>query len=289
MTSHLSVHRRPGGGRPIAFLHGVASRGSLDWPDAETAEIAGDRPVIVVDLPAHGESPARGVVPTSGVIDALAAAVGDEEIDLVGCSLGGRLARDLAGVDDEMPAGIDGLAAAIPGSRAQRVPSDHLGALHSAELRTATPSCTPRSCTRPDSRVAWPRRSRSRESPTARSSSRTTRRRRHPKATPEGDYDLVFATHVIHRFDAEQNAQIFRSLRAAAAAGATLTVLDFFLDDDAEQRGLDALHAGEYLVIDGTVVFPEAQVRGWLTDAGWDVREKVELPGSPRVLIATAV
>lgn len=107
--------------------------------------------------------------------------------------------------------------------------------------------------------------------------------------TPGGEYDLIFANHVIHRFGAEENAQIFRNLRASAAPGATLTVLDFFLDEDAEQRGIDALHAGEYLVIDGTVVYPETEVRGWLTDAGWQVREKVELPGSPRVLIAAAV
>lgn len=108
-------------------------------------------------------------------------------------------------------------------------------------------------------------------------------------ATPEGEYDVVFANHVIHRFSAEENAQIFRNLRAAAVDGATLTVLDFFLDEDAEQRALDAVHAGEYLVIDGTVVYPESQVRGWLTDAGWAVQEKVALPGSPRVLVATAV
>lgn len=108
-------------------------------------------------------------------------------------------------------------------------------------------------------------------------------------AAPEGAYDAIFANHVIHRFGAEENARIFRNLRAAAAPGATLTVLDFFLDDDPAQREIDALHAGEYLVIDGTVVYPEAQVRGWLSDAGWAVRDKVALPGSPRVLVATAV
>ncbi|MDQ4214562.1 methyltransferase family protein [Microbacterium sp. ASV81] len=106
---------------------------------------------------------------------------------------------------------------------------------------------------------------------------------------PEGSYDLVLANHVIHRFSAEENAQIFRRLRAAAAPGATLTVLDFFLDGDADQRRIDALHAGEYLVIDGTIVHPEAEVRGWLADAGWDVRERIDLPASPRVLVATAV
>ncbi|MFT3798339.1 methyltransferase dimerization domain-containing protein [Microbacterium sp.] len=108
-------------------------------------------------------------------------------------------------------------------------------------------------------------------------------------AEPAGAYDAVFANHVIHRFSADENRQIFRRLRAAAVPGATLTVLDFFLDDDAEQRALDAVHAGEYLVIDGTVVYPEAEVRSWLAEAGWDVRDKVALPGSPRVLVATAV
>jgi cyclopropane fatty-acyl-phospholipid synthase-like methyltransferase len=105
---------------------------------------------------------------------------------------------------------------------------------------------------------------------------------------PQGAYDAVLANHVIHRFSAEENAQIFRNLRAAAVPGATLTVLDFFLDDDAlSARSMPC--AGEYLVIDGTIVYPEAQVRGWLEDAGWDVREKIALPASPRVLIATAV
>ncbi len=106
---------------------------------------------------------------------------------------------------------------------------------------------------------------------------------------PEGAYDAVFANHVIHRFSPEENRAIFANLRAAAVPGATLTVLDFYLDDDAEQRAIDALHAGEYLVIDGTVVYPEADVRAWLADTGWSVRDKIALPGSPRVLVATAV
>ncbi|MFD4960687.1 methyltransferase dimerization domain-containing protein [Microbacterium sp. NPDC058389] len=108
-------------------------------------------------------------------------------------------------------------------------------------------------------------------------------------AAPEGAYDAVFMNHVIHRFSADENRAILQRLRAAAVPGATLTLLDFFLDDDAQQRALDAVHAGEYLVIDGTVVYPESEVRAWLAEAGWQVREKVVLPASPRVLVATAV
>ncbi|EOD69174.1 methyltransferase family protein [Amycolatopsis vancoresmycina] len=108
-------------------------------------------------------------------------------------------------------------------------------------------------------------------------------------AAPGGDHDIVLLNHVVHRFAAEQNRAIVANARAAAAPGATLLLLDFFLDDDERQRPIDALHAGEYFVIDGTVVYPEAEVRGWLTEAGWRVREVLALPGSPRVLVAEAI
>ncbi len=94
--------------------------------------------------------------------------------------------------------------------------------------------------------------------------------------------------HVIHRFTAEQNRVILANARAAARAGATLLLLDFLLDDDERQRPIDALHAGEYLVIDGTVVYPESEVTAWLTAAGWRQREVLALPGSP-VIVAEAV
>ncbi|MGW2545481.1 methyltransferase [Kitasatospora sp. NPDC001574] len=103
-----------------------------------------------------------------------------------------------------------------------------------------------------------------------------------------GGFDLVLLEHVAHRFDAEQNRAIVRRARAAAAEGAKLVLLDFFLDSDEQQRGIDALHAGEYLVIDGTIVYPEDEVRGWLREAGWEPVETRALPGSPRILIAEA-
>lgn len=107
--------------------------------------------------------------------------------------------------------------------------------------------------------------------------------------TPGGEHDLVLLNHVIHRFDDAQNRQIIRNARAAAADGATLVLLDFFLDDDPQQRAIDAVHAGEYYNIDGTIVYPEATVRGWLEDAGWRPERTVALSGSPRVLVGTAV
>jgi hypothetical protein len=76
--------------------------------------------------------------------------------------------------------------------------------------------------------------------------------------------------------------------RKSAEPGARLILLDFFLDNDPQQRALDALHAGEYLVIDGTIVYPEEEVNDWLVQAGWAPLEKLELPGCPRIIVAEA-
>ncbi|MBW4718471.1 methyltransferase [Saccharothrix obliqua] len=108
-------------------------------------------------------------------------------------------------------------------------------------------------------------------------------------AAPGGEHDIVMVNHVLHRFTAEQNKTILANARAAAKEGATLLLLDFFLDDDERQRPIDALHAGEYFVIDGTVVYPESEVKAWLEGSGWRAREVIALPGSPRVLVAEAV
>ncbi|MGW4059838.1 methyltransferase family protein [Amycolatopsis sp. NPDC004747] len=110
-----------------------------------------------------------------------------------------------------------------------------------------------------------------------------------PDAEPGGEFDLVMVNHVVHRFSVDENRAILRHARAAAAPGARLLLLDFFLDEDTSPRALDALHAGEYLVIDGTVVYPEGDVRGWLAGAGWRPVDRLTLPGSPRVLVAEAV
>lgn len=103
MTS-LSVHHVAAGapnGPAVLLIHGLASRGSADWPDGEWAMplAAAGRDVYVVDLPAHGEAsrPASPVT-TSEVVDLLADVVKDAgaPVDVVAYSLGARLAWDLA-------------------------------------------------------------------------------------------------------------------------------------------------------------------------------------------------
>lgn len=109
------------------------------------------------------------------------------------------------------------------------------------------------------------------------------------ETVPGGDHDLIIAPHVIHQRSDAENRRIFKNLRASAAPGAILGVFDFFLDENEEQRLIDARHAAEYFNFDGTVVYPETQVKSWLEDAGWRFTGYVDVPGSPRVLVAEAV
>ncbi|GAA1315174.1 dienelactone hydrolase family protein [Saccharothrix xinjiangensis] len=102
-----------------------------------------------------------------------------------------------------------------------------------------------------------------------------------------GHYDAVLLEHVIHRFDPERNQVVLRAARRVVDPGARLLVLDFLLLAD-DARRLDPVLAGGHLVVDGTVVYPEDEVHGWLRDTGWRVLETRRLPGSPRVVIAEA-
>ncbi|GII85802.1 methyltransferase [Sphaerisporangium siamense] len=110
-----------------------------------------------------------------------------------------------------------------------------------------------------------------------------------PRTEPvEGTYDLVLLEHVAHRFDADGNRAFLRRAREIVEPGGRLLLVDFFLDAS-DGRGIDPLLAGEYLVVDGTVVYPEDVARGWLAETGWRWLETRPLPGSPRVLIAEAI
>ncbi|MFJ6673430.1 methyltransferase [Actinosynnema sp. NPDC091369] len=103
-----------------------------------------------------------------------------------------------------------------------------------------------------------------------------------------GHYDAVLLEHVIHRFAPERNKAIMRVAREVVDRGGRLLVLDFLLLAE-DARRLGPVLAGEYLVIDGTVVYPEGEVHGWLADTGWNVLETRPLPGSPRLVVAEAV
>lgn len=109
-VSALPVDRSPSAGEvtgpPVVFLHGFASAADVDWPRTRWADplSAAGRASLVVRLPGHEGGPAvasADEVTTRRILARIAEAVRmapGEEIDIVGYSLGARLAWDLVAV-----------------------------------------------------------------------------------------------------------------------------------------------------------------------------------------------
>ena len=90
--------QRTGTGEPLLLLHGIGS--TRDDFAALRDRLAQEYEVLGVDLPGHGESPALATRPTVGALaDALEAdldRLGLDRVHVLGNSLGGRLALELA-------------------------------------------------------------------------------------------------------------------------------------------------------------------------------------------------
>ena len=96
----MLAHTRTGTGEPVLLLHGITHRRQA-W-DHVVPLIAGEREAIAIDLPGHGESgdlPAdyRGnVTPLTDAVEAFCAAEGIENPHVVGNSMGGLIALEMA-------------------------------------------------------------------------------------------------------------------------------------------------------------------------------------------------
>ncbi len=89
---------RRGTGRPLMLIHGLGA--SLRSWDPILPQLASQREVIAIDLPAHGASPADQDSGTFvGLTDSVEKHIrahGHDGIDVVGSSLGARIALELA-------------------------------------------------------------------------------------------------------------------------------------------------------------------------------------------------
>lgn len=87
---------RLGSGPPLMLLHGTTSSRSI-WKPL-LGELAREREVFVVDLPAHGESPPTSFTPPdwAGEVVALLDHIGIGQLSIVGHSSGGWTALEVA-------------------------------------------------------------------------------------------------------------------------------------------------------------------------------------------------
>jgi 2-succinyl-6-hydroxy-2,4-cyclohexadiene-1-carboxylate synthase len=92
----LHVERR-GTGPPVVLLHGFTQTGRLWGPFGDI--LARDRTLIAIDLPGHaGSDEVRADLPTTAdlVCEAVVDAIGEQSCDLLGYSLGARVALHVA-------------------------------------------------------------------------------------------------------------------------------------------------------------------------------------------------
>jgi pimeloyl-ACP methyl ester carboxylesterase len=107
--------------RPLMLITG--SSGTLDgWPPAFIAALAGDRQVIVFDNRGMGETTnPMGAYPFSQLADdtaGLVGALGHESVDVLGWSMGGNVAIDLAVRHPEVVGSLISYAGGAGGSEA---------------------------------------------------------------------------------------------------------------------------------------------------------------------------
>jgi SAM-dependent methyltransferase len=82
-------------------------------------------------------------------------------------------------------------------------------------------------------------------------------------------FDLVLLSAVIHSNSAPQNARLIRSCAAALNPGGRVAVVDWVMDSDRVAPAGGAFFALNMLVAtDHGDTFTEAEIRGWMDDAG---------------------
>lgn len=143
MTNSLLASRALPAGDAVLLVHGFASNGESDWVATGFADAlaAAGRGAIIVDLPGHGAGPAlaRGQARTSDIANALADVIADtgaESLDVVGYSLGARLAWALASTGRVRRLVLGGLSPLDPFAA---LDVDALSAVVSGEAAPADP------------------------------------------------------------------------------------------------------------------------------------------------------
>ncbi len=104
------------------------------------------------------------------------------------------------------------------------------------------------------------------------------------------DADAVLLANVVHIFSPERNRELLGRLRASAAAGSRLLLVDFWTDASHAEPAFAAIMAGEFLLASGEgAVYSVDEISGWLRETHWSVLEHVGLAGPASLVVAEAV
>ncbi|HWH27763.1 MAG TPA: methyltransferase [Mycobacteriales bacterium] len=100
-------------------------------------------------------------------------------------------------------------------------------------------------------------------------------------------YDAFLVANLVHYWSPEQNVDLLRRIRAAAAPASVLLLVDFWTDPTHTQPMQAALMAGEFAVhLRNGDVYSVEEARGWLGAAGWRFVEHRPLAGPVSLVVA---
>jgi O-methyltransferase domain/Dimerisation domain len=103
-------------------------------------------------------------------------------------------------------------------------------------------------------------------------------------------HDILLVANTIHVLSATHNIDLLRKLRAQAAQGTQLLLVDLWMDSGHTQPPAAPLMSGEFLIISGEgQAYGEDDAEAWLRETGWRKSERRPLGGPHSVLIAEAV
>ncbi len=106
---------------------------------------------------------------------------------------------------------------------------------------------------------------------------------------PDG-HDVLIVANTVHVLSVAHNLELLKNMRAHAAAGARLLLVDLWMDPNHTQPPAAPLMSGEFLVMSG-----EGQAYGadtadeWLAQTAWRKLERRPLAGPGSVIIAEAI
>jgi tRNA A58 N-methylase Trm61 len=96
-------------------------------------------------------------------------------------------------------------------------------------------------------------------------------------------FDLVLLANILHQETGDRAQELVQRAAAALAPEGRVTVVDFAIDDEQRQHLLGALFAINMRSFGDT--WTEADIRGWMADAGLDGSERIDL-GPDRWIIS---
>ncbi|MFP5213919.1 MAG: methyltransferase, partial [Acidobacteriota bacterium] len=106
---------------------------------------------------------------------------------------------------------------------------------------------------------------------------------------PEGPFDAVFMSHILHSSSYEECAYLVQKVAPVVSPGGEIIIQEFVLDEDkTEPLFATAFALNMLLHTQGGRTFSFREIRNWLEAAGFtDARERyLDLPNSGRLVVA---